>query len=85
MGATYPEEAALLRDIMPHSFFLVPGIGTQQGDISQLHHFYNADGMGAIFNVSRGVMFHQIEAEDVTGSIVRNVHTYNTLLAEVAP
>jgi orotidine-5'-phosphate decarboxylase len=57
VGATFPEEARQLRKQLPHSIFLVPGIGAQGGDTSSLSNFFNDDGLGAIVNSSRGVTF----------------------------
>lgn len=56
VGATYPEQAKKLRQLLPNSIFLVPGIGAQGGDIKMLKHFFK-DGLGAIVNSSRGIVF----------------------------
>ena len=57
VGATYPEKAAILREQMPHSFFLVPGIGHQGGDIKKIANFFRADGLGVVLNASRSIMY----------------------------
>ena len=56
VGATYPEMGKILRDIMPKSYILVPGYGAQGGTGADLVHFFNADGLGAIVNSSRGII-----------------------------
>lgn len=56
VGATYPEQGKLLRKVMPHTFILVPGYGAQGGKGSDLVHFFNEDGLGAIINSSRGII-----------------------------
>ncbi len=56
VGATYPEMGKILRKIMPKSFLLVPGYGAQGGKGSDLAHFFNSDGLGAIVNSSRGII-----------------------------
>lgn len=56
VGATYPEMGKVLRKIMPKSFILVPGYGTQGGKGADLVHFFNEDGLGAIVNSSRGII-----------------------------
>ena len=56
VGATYPEQGKLLRRIMPKAFILVPGYGAQGGRGSDLVHFFNEDGLGAIINSSRGII-----------------------------
>lgn len=56
VGATYPEQAKILRKIMPHSYFLVPGYGAQGGGAKDTLNCFNKDGLGAIVNSSRGIM-----------------------------
>ena len=53
VGATYPEEGKMMREVMPKSFILVPGYGAQGGKGKDLVHFFNKDGLGAIVNSSR--------------------------------
>jgi orotidine-5'-phosphate decarboxylase len=57
VGATYPEEAAYLRSLMPNQFFLVPGYGAQGGDHTTVKPCFNADGHGAIVNSSRAILY----------------------------
>ncbi|MDP6381202.1 MAG: orotidine-5'-phosphate decarboxylase, partial [Phycisphaerae bacterium] len=42
--ATYPEDAALLRDIMPNSIFLVPGYGAQGASADDAVNAFHDDG-----------------------------------------
>lgn len=56
VGATYPEMGKILRSIMPKAYILVPGYGAQGGKGSDLLHFFNEDGLGAIVNSSRGII-----------------------------
>ncbi len=56
VGATYPKQAEILRDIMPKSYFLVPGYGAQGGGAQGVKPCFNNDGLGAIVNSSRGIM-----------------------------
>ena len=56
VGATYPEQAEILRKIMPNSYFLVPGYGAQGGKAKDVKKSFNDDGLGAIVNSSRGIM-----------------------------
>lgn len=56
VGATYPEQGRILRQIMPRAFILVPGYGAQGGRGADLVHFFNRDGLGAIINSSRGII-----------------------------
>ena len=56
VGATYPEMSGILRKLMPHTYFLVPGYGAQGGTAEDLRHCFNEDGLGAIVNSSRGII-----------------------------
>ncbi len=56
VGATYPEQARVLREIMDKSYFLVPGYGAQGGGAKDVVPCFNKDGLGAIVNSSRGIM-----------------------------
>ena len=56
VGATYPEQARILRKLMPHTFILAPGYGAQGATAADLSGFFDADGLGAIVNSSRGII-----------------------------
>ena len=56
VGATWPEQAARLRRIMPQAIFLVPGYGAQGGGPADAAPCFNDDGLGAIVNSSRGII-----------------------------
>jgi orotidine-5'-phosphate decarboxylase len=63
-GATYPAEAARLRQLLPRSIFLVPGIGAQGGDIETLRPLFDSRGLGAIVNNARAIMYPAAESHD---------------------
>jgi len=56
-GATYPEQLAELRSAMPHTWFLVPGFGSQGGTAADVAAAFDRQGTGAIVNNSRGIIF----------------------------
>lgn len=56
VGATYPEQAQKLRQIMPNVYFLVPGYGAQGATAKDVAVSFNKDGLGAIVNSSRAIM-----------------------------
>ena len=64
VGATYPEEAVLLRKLMPKSYFLVPGYGVQGGGAKDILPCFNEDGLGAIVNSSRGILYTHMTNEE---------------------
>lgn len=56
VGATHPEEAARLRKLLPHTFFLIPGYGAQGANAEMLRCCFGADGLGGVVNNSRGIL-----------------------------
>ena len=56
VGATYPEVAARLRELMPYTMFLVPGYGAQGATAKELKPFFTETGEGAVVNSSRGII-----------------------------
>ncbi len=56
VGATYPNQAKVLRKILKHAYILVPGYGAQGGTAEDCAHSFNPDGLGAIVNASRSIM-----------------------------
>ena len=57
IGATRKEQLQEVRALLPHHFFLVPGVGAQGGDVDTVcRNTMNEDG-GVLINVSRGVIY----------------------------
>lgn len=56
-GATFPEQIEDLRKLMPAAIFLVPGYGAQGGRAKDVQKAFNDDGLGAVVNSSRGIIF----------------------------
>ena len=60
VGATYPRQLEQLRHEMPDSWLLVPGFGSQGGTARDVAGAFDENGLGAIVNNSRGIIFaHQ--------------------------
>lgn len=57
VGATYPHEAQTLRKLMPNNIFLVPGYGAQGAVAEDIISCFNDDGLGALVNSSRNVLY----------------------------
>ncbi|MFX1339678.1 MAG: orotidine-5'-phosphate decarboxylase [Promethearchaeota archaeon] len=57
VGATFPEELKIIRDILRNSFILIPGYGAQGAQAKDIKAGFNKKGLGAIVNSSRGIMF----------------------------
>ena len=58
VGATRPQAIRGLRELAPELPFLIPGVGTQGGDLeSAVQQGQLASGGGLLINASRGVMY----------------------------
>ena len=58
VGATYPSELEQVRSLCPEMPFLIPGIGSQEGDLEQsIKVGVDANGRRAIINSSRGIIY----------------------------
>ena len=68
VGATFPGEAKQLRTAMPNNFFLVPGFGAQGGCAKDVLPCFNQDGLGAVINSSRGILYHHQQVTDYDGN-----------------
>ena len=65
VGATYPGELEIVRHIVGDNFpLLIPGIGTQGADVEKtVKAGVDRDGLNAIINSSRGIIFAYSEAD----------------------
>ncbi len=57
VGGTAPEPARRIRELLPSSFFLVPGYGAQGAPAAALRPFFLPGGRGAVVNASRSVIY----------------------------
>ncbi len=56
VGATWPDQAKKLREIMPNSLILVPGYGAQGATADDAVASFGPQGQGALVNASRSLM-----------------------------
>ena len=56
VGATYPEQLKQIRNIAPHTYFLIPGYGAQGGKAEDIALGFDKNGLGGIINASRSLM-----------------------------
>jgi orotidine-5'-phosphate decarboxylase len=57
VGATHPKELETFRRLIPDVPFLVPGFGAQGAAVKDLAPAFRGDGLGAVINSSRGIIF----------------------------
>jgi orotidine-5'-phosphate decarboxylase len=57
VGATKAEYLAEIRQIVPNSFLLVPGIGVQGGSLTEVCKYGMTENVGLLINSSRGIIY----------------------------
>ena len=57
LGATKTDHLASIRALAPKSFFLVPGVGVQGGDLASVFHAAANEDVGLLVNSSRSIIF----------------------------
>ncbi len=57
VGATAPRELQRLRECMPDTWLLVPGVGAQGGTAREVAPAFDRRGLGALVNSSRGILY----------------------------
>jgi orotidine 5-phosphate decarboxylase, subfamily 2 len=63
-GATHPGELKRIRGMVPEMPLLIPGIGTQKGDMeSTIRYGCDQNGLMALINVSRAIIFASGESD----------------------
>lgn len=66
VGATALNEVKALREAMPNTLFLMPGIGAQGGSVDLVKQAANQSGLGVIVPISRGITYPKAESHDMT-------------------
>ena len=74
VGATHPDAARRLRSQLPHSLFLVPGMGAQGGSQEAVQACFDRDGLGAVISSSRAIMYPHLYggSEDSNSASIRD-------------
>lgn len=57
VGATYPKQLKEIREMLPQSVFLIPGYGAQGGKGEDIKDAFDMNGLGAVVNSSRGIIY----------------------------
>lgn len=63
VGATVPDQVVELRKRMPHVILLIPGYGAQGGTSADTAAAFDKDGLGAVVNSSRGILYAYKDAK----------------------
>jgi len=63
VGATHPDELGGIRRIIPNHFILVPGVGNQGGDLSEVSLHGLNETIGLLVNAGRSVLYAKGEGD----------------------
>ena len=66
VGATKAEYLKEIRQIVPESFLLVPGVGAQGGSLEDVCKYGMTENIGLLINSSRGIIYAS-NGEDFAG------------------
>jgi len=80
VGATYPEELAQVRAIVGDVPILIPGVGSQGGDLEEtLKNGKDSKGQGMIINASRSVLYASSGDDFDEKARIKAVELHNTI------
>jgi orotidine-5'-phosphate decarboxylase len=86
VGATYPEEARRLRQVMPTNFFLIPGMGAQGGTAQDAVAGFSKKKGGAVINISRALLStfssKDIDRVRMADELKEKITAFNSQIAE---
>ncbi len=72
VGATAPARLARMRELMPHTVFLLPGVGAQGGRVEDLAPAFAPGRGGGLISASRGIVFaHERDGGDPAAAAQR--------------
>ena len=63
VGATKAEYFREIREIVPDSFLLVPGVGAQGGSLPEVCQYGLTETVGLLINSSRGIIYASNEKD----------------------
>lgn len=63
VGATKASFLGEIREIIPESFLLVPGVGAQGGNLKDVCKYGMTENIGLLINSSRGIIYASTEAD----------------------
>ncbi|MFM9950175.1 MAG: orotidine-5'-phosphate decarboxylase [Saprospiraceae bacterium] len=87
VGITFPEDARRLRQMMPNSIFLAPGLGPQGGNLEDVVALQRPDGQGVVVPMSRGITMPEdlhVSLEDYADLISQRVQHIKLSLTAAA-
>lgn len=81
VGATHPGELESIRKIVPDHFLLVPGVGSQGGDLETILKTGLNENYGLLINVSRAVIYAS-DKEDFESAAAIKAKEYRDIMSK---
>ena len=84
VGATFPEQGLRLRELMPNSIFLLPGIGAQGGEAQAVKTLQRGRAASVLVPISRGVAKVDnvsMALDEYRKTVTERVKSFKSLLA----
>lgn len=82
VGATKAEFLADIREIIPESFLLVPGVGAQGGSLQEVCKYGMTKNVGLLINSSRGIIYAS-NGTDFAGAAAEKARDLQEQMAEL--
>lgn len=82
VGATKTEHLVEIRQIIPDSFLLVPGVGVQGGNLQDVCKYGMNDNVGLLINSSRGIIYASNE-NDFAQAAAKKASELQQQMAEI--
>ncbi len=82
VGATKAEYLTEIRQIIPNSFLLVPGVGAQGGNLQEVCKYGMTDTIGLLINASRGVIYAS-QGEDFADAAAKKAQELQSQMLEI--
>ncbi len=82
VGATKAEYLTEIRQIIPNSFLLVPGVGAQGGNLQEVCKYGMIDTIGLLINSSRGVIYAS-QGEDFADAAAKKAQELQSQMLEI--
>ena len=80
IGATFPADLAKYRALLPHTPFLIPGVGSQGGLVNDILPALNQLGQGGLVSVSRGLFSLDTQNNPQTKNASQDMEAWRQLL-----
>lgn len=83
VGATHPEMFETIREILPDTFLLVPGVGAQGGDLKAVYRNGKTEDVGLLVNSTRSIIYAGGRGDNFIDGVREAAMNYQREMAEL--